>query len=488
MFNPAMFESMKNMMNGAAMKQSADMMSKMSDEELRQYISMTGMNIDPNLLRSASSNMAKMNDSELENMKNNARPPIVPPNISNTPSDKPTSSVSELSKPLSLKNQGNEYFKQGKYLEATEKYSEGIKEIEKIPISKEAGELEVTLRMNLTACLVKEKNYDEMIFQCKKVLILGENAKAYYRYGQALFYLGDFDKAIINLNKAKTLSPEDVNSKVYLVTNLLTETVQASEKCKKSEKVVEIKDKPKDRGVDIEITTPAKKTEEEKKGKKVEKNEEKDKKIEKKDKIVEKLPKNETKPEPPAEQKPPAGENLKLPNLSEEQMAKGLNDLKNMSPSMISQMANTLKTMDPRLMQNVFKSQGIEISPEEISKMANMLTPETVNMMTSSLGKKDSNERSSSSQDTNANTASMPNIANLLNNPEMSRMASEMLAKQLGKRPEDVQTILTCLGKCFSVFSKIVSTYKFFTAGNRKYFTSATLIVGVSYYFGLLSN
>lgn len=202
-----MFESMKHMLNGSVMKQSAEMMSKMSDEELKQYMSMAGMNVDPNLLRSASSNMAKLDENTLENMKNTAgtRFPATPP---------PSPSVlPELKSPLALKVQGNDFFKQGDTAKASEKYSEGIKELEKLPISQSGNDLEVTLRMNLAACLVKEKNYSEVISECKKTLILGENAKAYYRYGQALFFLGEPEKALEHLQKAKKLSPEDPNSK-----------------------------------------------------------------------------------------------------------------------------------------------------------------------------------------------------------------------------------------------------------------------------------
>ena len=217
MFNPAMFESMKGMMNGAAMKQSAEMMSRMSDEELKQYMSMTGMNIDPSYLRSASSNMAKMDEATLENMKNNAStrmPYTAPPTPVSPVSQNPLTTSPELSKALQLKNQGNDFFKQGQTVEASEKYRAGIIEIEKIPLSQGSSELEVNLRINLSACLIKEKNYNEVITQCQKALTLGENPKAYYRYGQALFYLKENDKAKEYLLKAKKLYPDDPNSNI----------------------------------------------------------------------------------------------------------------------------------------------------------------------------------------------------------------------------------------------------------------------------------
>lgn len=214
MFNPAMFDSMKHMMNPAMMKQSAEMMSKMSDEELKQYMGMAGMNVDPAMLRAASSNMARMDDSTLENMKNTAasRFPTTSAPV-HTPSTS-TDSNDEISVPLGLKNQGNDLFKQGRTSDAAVKYKMGISEIEKLPMSKAASDLEVTLRMNLAACLVKEQDYDEIILQCKKALLLGENAKAFYRYGQALFHLGSYEKSLEYLEKARNLSPEDTNSNI----------------------------------------------------------------------------------------------------------------------------------------------------------------------------------------------------------------------------------------------------------------------------------
>lgn len=206
MFNPAMFESMKHMMNGNMMKQSADMMSKMSDEELKSYAKMTGMDIDPKLLRSASSSMANMDESTLDNMKNMAAPRLSRQASAPIPSQPAPGA-------LKLKNEGNEFFKAGKINEAKKKYSEGIDEIDRLPLDEGNKDLEVTLRMNLCACLIKEENFDAIIEQCKKSLLLGENPKTFYRYGQALYKLGNSSRAIDYLEKAISLSPNDENSK-----------------------------------------------------------------------------------------------------------------------------------------------------------------------------------------------------------------------------------------------------------------------------------
>ncbi|OMJ77781.1 hypothetical protein SteCoe_22530 [Stentor coeruleus] len=485
MFNPAMFDSMKHMMNPAMMKQSAEMMSKMSDEELKQYMGMAGMNVDPAMLRAASSNMAKMDDSTLENMKNTAAsrlptasPPVFTPSTS-------TNSNDEISLPLGLKNQGNDLFKQGRISDAAIKYRMGISEIEKLPMSKAMSDLEVTLRMNLAACLVKEQDYDEVILQCKKALVLGENAKAFYRYGQALFHLGSYDKSLEYLEKAKNLSPDDTN-----ISSLLNEVSSKKSSSSGSSKV---QDFPKDRGVTIDPPISKKPSEEKNPSKPIIPQEEHKKEnptqAKKKDKIKEvpvEEPKIPVKEPTPTQFTPPP--NMRMPNLSQDHMARGMEELKNMTPESMAQMASTLKNMDPNLMQSIFKSQGINMPPEKLSKMAEMITPETINMMTNSFahGGPTPSSGPSTSQVPPFDPSNL-DIASMLNNPEISKLASEMLAKQFGKRPEDVQIIIGCLGKCMNVISKVAKVYRFFTAGNRKYIVVSFLVFLIAHYFGYLS-
>ena len=42
--------------------------------------------------------------------------------------------------------------------------------------------------MNLAIILAREEAWDEVIIHSRKVLTLGENEKAFYRLGQALFH------------------------------------------------------------------------------------------------------------------------------------------------------------------------------------------------------------------------------------------------------------------------------------------------------------
>jgi hypothetical protein len=139
-------------------------------------------------------------------------------------------------------------------------------------------------------------------------------------------------------------------------------------------------------------------------------------------------------------------------------------------------------------MQSIFKSQGIDMPPEQISKMAEMITPETINMMSKSL------PRGGPSPSSDPSTPQVPpfnpsnlDIAAMLSNPEISKIASEMIAKQFGKKPEDIQMVIGCLGKCMSFISKVAKVYRFFTAGNRKYIVMSLLVLLIAHYFGYLS-
>ena len=69
-FNPEML----NYMNPSMMRQSAEMMANMSDEELGRYLKSMGMgHINPQTYRAMSANIRNMSDNDLERMKSNVR-------------------------------------------------------------------------------------------------------------------------------------------------------------------------------------------------------------------------------------------------------------------------------------------------------------------------------------------------------------------------------------------------------------------------------
>jgi len=67
-FNPEMLK----FMNPQMMRQSAEMINNMSDDQLKSYLVSMGMgHINPQTYRSMSSNLKNMSDDDLEKMKNN---------------------------------------------------------------------------------------------------------------------------------------------------------------------------------------------------------------------------------------------------------------------------------------------------------------------------------------------------------------------------------------------------------------------------------
>jgi FK506-binding protein 8 len=95
-----------------------------------------------------------------------------------------------------------------------------------------AEELKTTAHSNLSACYLKEANFDKTIEHCQKVLDKQpKNVKSLFRLGQA--YLGDknFDKAKETLLQAQELDPEDKG-----IQNELKKVKAKEEEIQKSEK------------------------------------------------------------------------------------------------------------------------------------------------------------------------------------------------------------------------------------------------------------
>ncbi|CAG9323673.1 unnamed protein product [Blepharisma stoltei] len=498
MFNPAQFEAYKNMMNGSNMKQSADMMSKMTDDQLRQYLSMAGMgNMDPSFFRTAAASMSKMDESTLENMKNNVPAGRFPQQSPPPQPEPPTATVVEATE---IKNQGNTYFNQGKYKEAIDRYEEALRKLQKEPLSESAKTLEISCRMNLANCLAKFEDYDQIIEQCKKVLIFGGNAKAYYRYGQALMKKGELKEAKTKLEEAKKLSPSDEN-----ITKLLEEvraaSLEASPK-KNSPKIEEIDEpvkkedpkptgqlsnKEKNRGIELNEKLLQEETKNPPKEEKVPQKEEKapQKKI-----IIE-----EQTEEPPKQPAPAINTPIVPPgNMNSEMMNKGMETLKNMSPEDLERMTSSIKNMDPKFMESMMKSQGLNVSSEQIQNMTKMMSPETIKMMSQMMGSggfPTAAPQQPGSAAAEANPG-MPQInANMvqtmLNNPEMKNMMGQMLGTQFGRSPAEMETVIDCVSKCMNFVMKFVNAYRFCMGGNRKYISSAALVGLFSYWMGWIN-
>lgn len=192
-----------------------------------------------------------------------------------------------------------------------------------------------------------------------------------------------------------------------------------------------------------------------------------------------------------------------MPQMNPESMSKGVENLKNMNPDELERMTSMMKNMDPKFMENMLKAQGINMSAEQLTSMTNMMTPETIKMMTQMIGSggfrmpemqsQHSGQTQQNPDVTQQTGPPMPQVnadmvQNMLNNPAMTKMMSQMLSQQFGKNPENVETILNCLSKCMNFFMKFVSFYKFVSSGNRKYISGAAIVGLFSYWMGWVGN
>jgi len=111
------------------------------------------------------------------------------------------------------REEGNEYFKQGKLNIAIRKYK---KAIEFIPSDhnlsdeqkQEVKAMKVPCHLNYAICLIKEKKWKEALEQTDKVLeVESKNIKGLYRKGLVLIGMDRWDEAMKSLGEAKELDP-----------------------------------------------------------------------------------------------------------------------------------------------------------------------------------------------------------------------------------------------------------------------------------------
>jgi len=70
--------------------------------------------------------------------------------------------------------------------------------------------VEIPLKLNIAACHLASKNWDEAKKECENVIEVQEsNSKAFFRRGQALLGMNDFDGALKDLQKVRELQPDD---------------------------------------------------------------------------------------------------------------------------------------------------------------------------------------------------------------------------------------------------------------------------------------
>ena len=92
---------------------------------------------------------------------------------------------------------------------------------EKDKFKNEIQEIDLSCRLNITACKLKLEDYDLVIYECNKILQIKENWKAHYRAGISYFKKGKFKQSLHHLEKSKALNPssDDKSSKFFSLNN-----------------------------------------------------------------------------------------------------------------------------------------------------------------------------------------------------------------------------------------------------------------------------
>ncbi|CAH3140589.1 unnamed protein product [Pocillopora meandrina] len=145
------------------------------------------------------------------------------------------STKEKIERGVTLKVEGNEYFKKKDYRDAMKSYHKALLHVKGLidrpfvfgldsagrDISEEDKEqiyqVQFSCYNNLAACLLKDNRWDRTIYYCNEALkIQPSNAKALFRRGQAYFHLNDLEKAERDLKAAEELEPEDSSIKKML--------------------------------------------------------------------------------------------------------------------------------------------------------------------------------------------------------------------------------------------------------------------------------
>ncbi|XP_077567987.1 peptidyl-prolyl cis-trans isomerase FKBP4 [Stigmatopora nigra] len=122
-----------------------------------------------------------------------------------------------------VKEKGTQYFKEGKFTQASVQYNRIISWLKnELALSEEEKKVAKALRLaaylNLAMCYLKLKEPNQALENCNKALELDEsNEKALFRRGEALFHMMEFDKARDDFQRVAQLYPANKAAKSQLV-------------------------------------------------------------------------------------------------------------------------------------------------------------------------------------------------------------------------------------------------------------------------------
>lgn len=189
-------------MDPSMLKAATDMFAKMSPEQ-RAQMQDQASKLDPSQIQQAMNAMKSMTPEQrahMEQMARNSNPEELLRRASQATATAGSGSLSER-----LKAEGNALFKQGKFLEASDKYMDAIRE------SQRANENTVlkSCYLNLSSCSLQLEKFDSCVSHCNSVLDIDTmNMKAYYRRGQAFIGLKKRSSAVKDLQTALRLAGE----------------------------------------------------------------------------------------------------------------------------------------------------------------------------------------------------------------------------------------------------------------------------------------
>lgn len=131
--------------------------------------------------------------------------------------------VEKLEQSIIVKEKGTQYFKEGKYKQASVQYRRIVSWLEhESGLSPEdeskAKALQLAAHLNLAMCFLKLQEPNQALENCDKALELdGSNEKALFRRGEALFGMKEFDKARDDFQRVLQLYPANKAAKSQVV-------------------------------------------------------------------------------------------------------------------------------------------------------------------------------------------------------------------------------------------------------------------------------